>query len=162
MPESSCFRTPFPSQSVHRSQKLLKSERQHFYPNSPLIQHILSYKRSLLVRSEILGLFGNTLAPDHMYSRRNSEKFPQQVKTPLSEKRKTVPAICIAFLQSTRNFVHFGTGDELHRLNIWEVIDSEKCGDLNAPKLLFQNTILESKCSGVPNTAEIRTAALLS
>ena len=35
----------------------------------PLIQDTLSWKTSLLVRSEILGLFGNTFTADHMYSR---------------------------------------------------------------------------------------------
>ena len=67
MPESFCFRTPFESQSVHGSQTQLKSARQHFYPNFLLIQSKLSYKTSLLVRSEKLGLFGNTLAANHMY-----------------------------------------------------------------------------------------------
>ena len=69
MPETSCFRTPFRSQGVHVSQTLLKSARQHFYPNSPIMGDKLGLKTSLLVRSEILGLIGNTLLADHMYSR---------------------------------------------------------------------------------------------
>ena len=46
----------------------------------------------------------------------------------------------IAFLRSSENFVHFEKKDQPHTLNISEVIDSEKCGYLNARKLLFQNT----------------------
>ena len=107
MPESFCFRTPFESQSVHGSQTQLKSARQHFYPNFLLIQSKLSYKTSLLVRSEKLGLFGNTLAANHMYSRHNWGKFLQKFKTPLFEKLKTLSVICIAFLQSKQNFAHF-------------------------------------------------------
>ena len=33
-----------------------------------------------------------------------------------------------------------------NRVNMSEVIASEKCGYLNALKLLFQNTLCESKC----------------
>ena len=42
MSESSCFGTPFEIQRVHVSQTLLKSARQHFYPNFPLTTDILS------------------------------------------------------------------------------------------------------------------------
>ena len=43
-----------------------------------------------------------------------------------------------------------------------EVIDSEKCGYLNARKLFFSNTLPESMCSQVLNTAEMTMGALLS
>ena len=56
----------------------------------------------------------------------------------------------------------FEKKDQRYTLNIWEVIDSEKCGYLNAQKLLFQNTLPESTCSQVLNTAERTMAALLS
>ena len=42
-----------------------------------------------------------------------------------------------------------------------EVIDIEKCGYFNARKVVFQNTLPESMCSPVPNTAETFTAAVL-
>ena len=71
MRESSSLKTPFKSQSVHESQTLLNSPGHHLYPNFAVIQHILSQKTSLLVRSKIVGVFGNTLARDHMYSRHN-------------------------------------------------------------------------------------------
>ena len=84
MPESSCFRTLFRSESVHGKQTVLKSFWRDVYPNFPLIQDNLSQKRSLFVRCEILGLFGNTLAADQMYSPHNWGKLPQHVKTSLS------------------------------------------------------------------------------
>ena len=49
------------------SQTLTKTAKRHFSPNFPLIRDILSQKTSFLVRSEILGLLGNTLTTDHMY-----------------------------------------------------------------------------------------------
>ena len=77
MTESSCFKKPFEILHVHGSQTLLKPALQHFYPNFPLIQKKLSWKTSLFFRSEILGLFGNTLTANYMYSRHGSEKFMQ-------------------------------------------------------------------------------------
>ena len=102
------------------------------------------------------------LTADHMYSPYSSLKFPQHVKTPLYQKRKIFFSIFIPFSQSTDNYEHFEKKDKLHSLNILEVINSEKCGCLNTLKLLFQNTLPESKCSRLPNTAEIYTTARLS
>ena len=67
----------------------------------------------------------------------------------------------IAFSESPQNFVHFEKKAQVCKLNISEVIDSEKYGYLNARKLLFQNTLRESMCSRPLNTAETTTAALL-
>ena len=61
----------------------------------------------------------------------------------------------------TQNFEHFQRKDHVHSLNIWQVIEYEKCGYLNARELLFQNTLRESMCSLVANTEQICTAALL-
>ena len=84
MPESLCFRTPLGNQRVHGSKTLTKSATEYFYPNFPLIQEILSWKNSLLVRSEILIFFVNTLTANNMSSPNNSEKLPQQVQTQIS------------------------------------------------------------------------------
>ena len=90
MPESSCFRTALQSERVHVPQTPVKSTRQKFYPKFPLIQDKLSSKTSLLVRPEILGVFGKRLTTDHKYFRRNWEKFPQHVETPLSSKIENI------------------------------------------------------------------------
>ena len=137
MPESSYFRTLFESQCIHGCKTLLRPALQHFYPNFPLSQNKLSWKISALVISEILGLFGNTLTADNMYSRHNWQKFWQQVQAILSQKLKQFLHIILAFLQSPQNFVHFEKKDRLHSLNISEVIDPEKCGYFNARKFLF-------------------------
>ena len=131
MRESSCFRTLFPSQSVHGKQTLLKSVWDDVYPNLSLIQDKLSQKTSLFLEFEILGLFSNTLAADHMYSHHNWGKFREDVKTGLCQKGKTFFWIFIAFLQSTQNFAHFEKNGQLYSLNSWEIIGCEKCGCLN-------------------------------
>ena len=43
----------------------------------------------------------------------------------------------MAILESAQNFAHFEKKDQVHSLNISQVIESEKCGYLNAWKLLF-------------------------
>ena len=133
IPECPSFRTPFQSQSVHRTQTLLKPAHQHFYLNFPLIYIKLNWQASVLVRCVILRLFGNTLTEDNIYFRHRWERFTQQVQTLLSQKQKTVSQYFIAFLQSTRNSTFFEKKDQLPTLNISEVIDSEKCPYFNSP-----------------------------
>ena len=76
-----------------------------------------------------------------MYSRHNRQKFQQRPQTYLWEKRKTIFAIFIVFLKSTRKLVYLEKNDQLDSLNISEVIDSEKSFYLNAKKQLFQKNL---------------------
>ena len=104
---SSCFRTPFARNRLHGPQRLLEPELEHFHRNFQLILKKLSWKTSLLVRCKILGLFGNTLTADLMYSRLIWEKLRQQVQMVLSKKRSSFSLIFFAFLECTQNFDHF-------------------------------------------------------
>ena len=137
MSESFCFRRPFGSQRVKWSETFLKSARSHFYANSLLISNKLSCVSCVLVASEILRPFSNMLTADHKYSCHNWEKFPQQVQLQLSPQRKTFFGSFIGFLKFTWNFERFFKKDYVHSWKIFEVIDSKKCGYLNARKLLF-------------------------
>ena len=96
----------------------------------PWIWDKLSWKRSALVRSKILGLFVNTLTAEYTYSRRNMQTFTQQVQTPLSLKQKN----CVSFSVFQLNFLlrfwnlHemeniFKKKDESSSLSISEIID---------------------------------------
>ena len=58
------FRTTLDSQHAKGSQTLLEDERQHFYHIFRSVWGKLSWKISLLVICEILGLFVNTLTAD--------------------------------------------------------------------------------------------------
>ena len=141
MPESSCFRTLFRSQCVNGSQNLLKAARQHFYLNFGLFLEKLTWKTSLLVGSEILGLFFNTLAAFHIYSRQNWEKLPQQVEAKLSSNAISKFQVQMQLSSKTINifanfycsfeisitFYAFWKKDRLHNLIISEVIASEDC-----------------------------------
>ena len=101
MPEQPYFRTAFGNQHVNMLETLLKSAQHYYYPIFPGIWDKLSWKKSALVRSKILGLFGNTLNAEYSYSRRNMQTFTQQVQTPLSLKQKTFSGFFIAFLKFT-------------------------------------------------------------
>ena len=98
MPEKPYFRTAFGNQPVNGYQTLLKSARHYYYPIFPWIWDKLSWKKSALVRTKILGLFVNTLTAEYTYSRRNMQTFTQQVQTPLSLKQKTFSRFFIAIL----------------------------------------------------------------
>ena len=100
----------------------------------------LSWKKSVLVRSKILGLFVNTFTAESTYSRRNMQTFTQQVQTPLSLKQKTFSGFFIAFLKSTLNGEHFQKKGESSSLSISEIIDSKRGGYLTAWKELLQNS----------------------
>ena len=118
---------------------MLKSARHYYYPIFPWIWDKLSWKKSALVRSKILGLFVNTLTAEYRYSRRNMQTLTQQVQTPISLKQKTFSRFFIAFLKSTWNGEHFQKKGEFSSLNISEIIDSKRGGYLSAWKALLQN-----------------------
>ena len=161
MPESSRFRTPFVSQCVHGPQTLRNFAWQHFYPDFTLIRIKSSQKTSLLITSEILGLFGNSVTAYKINLLHDRDKLREHIQTPLSLKRKAFPQLFSPFLKSKENFASFERKDQLHTSNILERIDSEKYSYLNARKLPFQNTLRESTCSRLPNSDEHFREALL-
>ena len=91
----------------------------------------ISWKKLLLVRFEIVGVFLNTLNANDKYSRGIRENLPQQIQTQLSEKPKTFSGFFIAFLKSTSKSEYVEKRYESHRLNISKIIDCEKGCYLN-------------------------------
>ena len=59
------------------------------------------------------------------------QNLPQQFKTPLSKKQKTVSRFFIAFVKCAWNLEHFQKKDEYPGLIISEIIDAERSGYLN-------------------------------
>ena len=90
MRKRSCFWKPLGSERVNQSQKLLKSAGKYFYPTFSSFWDELSYKRSLLVRSEILGLVINTLTATYEYSRSNRENLTLRIQMAIIWKIKSV------------------------------------------------------------------------
>ena len=86
---------------------------------------------SVLVWSEILRLFVNTLTADNKCSLCNVHNFAQQVQTPLSQKQKTFWGVFIAFLKCAWKLEHFEKKHEYPSLIISEIMDCERGGYLN-------------------------------
>ena len=61
----------------------------------------LSWKMSLLMIYQILGLFVNTLTSDNKYSLCNSEVLQQPIQMQLSKKEMTFSQFYVPFLKST-------------------------------------------------------------
>ena len=59
------------------------------------------------------------------------QNFPQQFKTPLSQKQKIFSGFFIAFVKCAWNVEHFQKKDEYLSLTISEIIDAERRGYLN-------------------------------
>ena len=103
----------------------------------------MSWKKSALVRSKILGLFVNTLTAEYTYSRRKMQTLTQKVQTPLSLKQKTFSH---AIIFKTKDFFSifyclseiymkwrtFSKKGESSSLSISEIIDSKRGGYLSA------------------------------
>ena len=58
--------------------------------------------------------------------------------------------------------MHFEKKHQHYGLNISEVSDSHKCGNLNTRKVLFRNTVREASSLRALNTADTTMEALLS
>ena len=89
------------NQSVKGSKTLLKSARELFYANVPLISNKLSCVSCLLVGSEILKPLFTTLMADDMYCCCNWQKIQQQVQSQVSPKPSTSSPSFIPFSKFT-------------------------------------------------------------
>ena len=74
---------------------------------------MLSWKKLLLVRSDILLLFVNTLNANEKYLHEKSENFSQQIQMQLSQNPKTFSRFYITFLISISNPDQFEKGINL-------------------------------------------------
>ena len=73
-------------------------------------------------------MFLKTLTADDKYSLLNRDNLTQQIRTPLSQKRKAFSPFFLPFSKSTLNFEHFQKNDDPRSLFISEITHSEKRG----------------------------------
>ena len=88
MPKEACFRGLFEKQHGQRAQALFKSASQQLYTIHQSVPRQLSWKKSLLLTCEILGLLVNTLATDEKYPVFNRDKLTIPIQMQLSKKQK--------------------------------------------------------------------------
>ena len=115
MSKKSCFRGPFDKQHGKRAQALLKSASQHLYHIHRSLPRKLSWKKSLLLTCQILGLLVNTLAADEKYPVLNRDNLTIPNQMHLSEKQKKLYQFLAAFLKCILNFKYFFKKDDPQR-----------------------------------------------
>ena len=111
----------------------------------------------VLVRSELLGQFVNTLTAHYKYSRWNRENLLQQVPMQTSLKPKTFSGFFIAFLKYASNLEYFEKTNQSQTLSITEIINCQRGSYLNVQKAIFHAKLRQTTCYRFPNTAEIST-----
>ena len=115
MPWKLRFRTPFDSQHVKESQKIVKSAWRHFYRDFSSLWVKLNWKMSILVVCKILGVFDVTWTANEKYSLRNSQNLQLPIQRQLSKKRKTFSQFFAVFVTFTLGFQYFEKKDNPHR-----------------------------------------------
>ena len=119
------FREFFVKQHHKRAQALLKSASDHLYHIHWSLPSQLSWKKSLLLTCQNLGLLVNTLAADEKYPPLNRDNLTLPIQMQLSQKQKIFSQFVTAFLKSRLNFKYFETKDNPHRFCISQVTDFE-------------------------------------
>ena len=126
MSKKSQFREPLDKQYVKGSQALLKTVSQHFDQIHWSLTRKLSWKKSLLLISQILGLLVNTLAVDEKYPVLNRHNLTIPIQMQLYQKQKSFSQLFPAFLKFRLNFKHFKRKEYPHRCFIFEFTGSKK------------------------------------
>ena len=125
MCKKSRFRGPFAKQHGARAQPLLNSASQHLDHIHRSLPRKLSWKKSLLLTCQILGLLVNTLAADEMYPLLKRDNLTVPIQLQLSQKQKTFSLFFPAFFRYRFNSQYFGNNDDPHRFCNFEIPTSE-------------------------------------
>ena len=99
-----CFRGPFNKQHGKRAQAMLKSASEHLYHIHRSLRRELSWQKSLLLTSKILGLLVNTLATEEKYPVLNRDNLTIPIQMQLSHKQKTFSQSFARFSKPAINF----------------------------------------------------------
>ena len=92
----------------------------------------------MLVTSEILRQFVNTLTFDDKYFTGNTENLRQTIQIKLYKKLNIFSKFLTASLKSAFDFKLFEKKDESRTLCLSEIIDCEKRADINVLRVTFQ------------------------
>ena len=102
----------------------------------------------VLVTSELLEQFVNTLTADYQYSRWTRENFLQQVPMKTSRKLKTYFRFLISFLKSMLNFKYSEKKDPSQTLSITEIDNCETGSYLNVHRPSFMQRLGRQHVNG--------------
>ena len=119
------FRGPFEKQHGKRAQALLKSASQHVYHIPWSLATQLTWKKSLLLTCQILGVLVNTLATDEKCPLLKRDNLTLPIQIQLSKKQRSSSQFFAALLKTTINFEYFEKKHDSNRFCISEITDSE-------------------------------------
>ena len=123
--EKSRLRRSFYNQHGKRAKALLKSASQHLYHIHWSLPSQFSWKTSLLLTCQILGLLVNTLPADEKYPLLKRDNLTIPIPVQLPWKQKTFSQFFAAFSKSIWNFEHFEKKYDPYRFCISEITDCE-------------------------------------
>ena len=107
MSKKSCFSGPFDKQHGKHAKTLFKSGSYHPYHIHGSLPSKLSWKKSLLLTCQILGLLYNTLVADEKYLALNRDNLTIPIQMQLSQKQKVFSKFFPPFSKSMLNFADF-------------------------------------------------------
>ena len=107
MSKKSRFRRHYSKQHGKRFQTLLQYARQQCYHIYWSVLKKLTWKHSLLVICNILGLFVSIMTADDKYFLLNRDNSTQSIQMQLSRKQKTFSDLFFQVFKSRLNFEHF-------------------------------------------------------
>ena len=100
MSKKSCFRGRLDKQHGKIAQAWFQSPSHRLYHIHQSLSSQLSWKKSLLLTCQILGLLVNTLAADEKYPVLNRDNLTIPIQMQLSRKQNTFSEFFTAFLKS--------------------------------------------------------------
>ena len=100
MSKKSSLRGPIDEPFGKRAQARFKSASLHLYHIYRSLSSQLSWKKSLLLTCQILGLLVNTLAADEKYPVLNRDNLTIPIQMQFSQKQKTFSELFAAFLEA--------------------------------------------------------------
>ena len=117
---------PFDKQHAKRATAVWKSASQHRYPIHWSLSRLLSWKKRLLLTSQILRRVVNTLSSNEKYAFFKRDNLAIEIQMQLSQKQKTFSQFFTASSKSTWNFEYFEQNDDLHRFCDYEITGLQK------------------------------------
>ena len=130
----------------------------HSYHIHSVFWKKLSWKKSLLVRCKILGLFVITFTTNYKYSPLNRDNLTQPIQMQVSKEKKRFSQFFPAFLKSLSNFEHFEKNRWPSKLTYFRYYGLRKPWLEPSVKSPVYKTLRQATCKTVPNTTEIFTA----
>ena len=130
MHNRACFWKPFRSDRVSESQKLLKFAEKYFDSSFSSWWAKLSKKKLFLIRFQILRLLVNTLTANYEYSCIKKRIYSYKVKSNYLKNIKPFAWLYLNF-NNLHEIFNVPKKNDPHISTISEVIESEKCADLN-------------------------------